>query len=517
MVSLFPSPNRKKKEADAVVPNDNVDDATTHVVISGAGPAGLLLSLLLLQRNEQKGTKYKVTLLDGRPDLGKLDPATELTKHRSWMLGLAGHGLQALREIPDLYRDYVNGVGIRLRSVSIFLGSKQMKTQVGDEGDDIEGYIVDRNYVCAAISRYMNDKHGSNPYLSMQYGTKLMYVDSEYQRVLVRTDGGMEQYTPYDLLVGADGIRSVVREAIVKHHFDFEYDVGDIFQCFKAVHVQRPPSLDMDAMHLLPGSLPSMNGIALPETGDQLNISIGANRNIFDELPDEIKSDDPKVVAEYFKKNFKAFALVDYDDFGRQWASQRWNRTGQVHCNFYHSTPLKIVLMGDAAHATSPTIGMGMNTALRDAQALYNLLDQHDDDLEIVLPAYSKARVKEGNSLTDLALHLYCMDNFHQIIETLHLVVRSKLASMFPTFVTQHPQSIIGNPKFNLCDVYESAVQLGIMDKHRRINNQIRLEHFERFTGMVKGKRTGSWSATIAAMSVIVGVIIVWSSKRLAD
>jgi hypothetical protein len=30
------------------------------------------------------------------------------------------------------------------------------------------------------------------------------------------------------------GVRSVVREALVKRHSDFEMDIGDIFQAFKA-------------------------------------------------------------------------------------------------------------------------------------------------------------------------------------------------------------------------------------------------------------------------------------------
>ena len=42
--------------------------------------------------------------------------------------------------------------------------------------------------------------------------------------------------------------------------------------------------------------------------------------------------------------------------------------------------------MGDAAHATSPAIGMGMNTALRDAQIFYEILKEYNDDMEEVLP-----------------------------------------------------------------------------------------------------------------------------------
>ncbi len=207
---------------------------------------------------------------------------------------------------------------------------------------------------------------------------------------------------------------------------------------------------------------------------------------MFDSLPSELKSDDPKIVADYVRKTFQPFELKDYDDFAHQWINQRWNRTGQVHCNFYHSTDINVVIMGDAAHATSPSIGMGMNTALRDASVLYQLLQQHKDSFEEVLPTFSQERVKEGNSLTDLAMHLYCMDTKQQTLETIHMVVRITMHELMPWLVRDHPQNMIGRLTFSLSDVYQRATKLGIMQKHRRINDNIRRTYFENTTGMVK-------------------------------
>ena len=51
-----------------VMPNDSL---TKRVIISGAGPAGLLLTSLLLARNKGNSqVQYDVTLVDARDDYG---------------------------------------------------------------------------------------------------------------------------------------------------------------------------------------------------------------------------------------------------------------------------------------------------------------------------------------------------------------------------------------------------------------------------------------------------------------
>lgn len=394
-----------------------------------------------------------------------------------------------------MYNEYCKDVGIDIESLSIHLGSNEFTQETKDVDNEV--FIVDRNFIVAAIARFVADakcKPENINTCQTLYQHKVMYVDYENRRILVRKglndENDMEFYLPYDLLVGCDGVRSVVREAMVKRHSTFEMDVGDIFQLFKAVHVERPDNVKESSLHLLPNCFPHMQGIALPETGNMLNISAGVPRHLFDQLPSELKSNDVKVVADYVRTTFQAFELKDYDDFAQQWVNQPWNRTGQVHCNYYHSTDINVVLMGDAAHATSPSIGMGMNTALRDASIFYQLLQEHKDNIEQVLPAFSKMRVKEGNSLTDLAMHLYCLNTKQQLFESIHMVVRTTFHQLMPWLVSDHPQNMIGNCKFNLSDVYQQASRLGIIQKHRRINDSIRRTYFEETAGMTNKKKS---------------------------
>ena len=78
------------------------------------------------------------------------------------MIALSGHGLWAIRSVPSLHRDYVSHVGVAIKSVSVWLGGKEMTSNVGDAEADDEAYIVDRNYVCAAIARFLHEHHGDN-------------------------------------------------------------------------------------------------------------------------------------------------------------------------------------------------------------------------------------------------------------------------------------------------------------------------------------------------------------------
>merc|ERR1712136_420119 len=114
---------------------------------------------------------------------------------------------------------------------------------------------------------------------------------------------------------------------------------------------------------------------------------------------------------------------------------------------------------GDAAHATSPAIGMGMNTALADAAALDELMDQHKDQLTAVLPAFSRERVKEGNALTYLALHAYSMSMSQGLEMQIRGVVRKFFHGCFPRWVMEEPLATVAKGG-KLSEAYDALVQL---------------------------------------------------------
>lgn len=495
-----------------------------HVIIAGAGPAGLLAALHLLRRNDNgNGPLYTVELVDAGQNYGLLDDAG-LARKRSWMIGLSAHGINALQEIPGLWTDYVSKSGVQLQSGSFHLGGREIKFRADEFG---ESHTVDRNYIVAYMSRFLLDNYSESPHLTLRFNTKVCFVDGDNKRVLVRcqssgqstsSDNSKElstedSYLDYDLLIGCDGIRSVVRGAFVTTHRDFECSISDLLGIGKSAHVDTPKDVDEKSMHVVLNICPNIVSFILPEQGRKMNM-------ILDFSPDkpcdkELYSNDASVIASYFEKHMKASCPafctgLDYEDLAQQWINQTWNTSGQVHCNFYHSLPLRAVLLGDAAHATSPQIGQGMNQAFADAQCLNELLDKHQDYLDDVLPSFSAERVKEGNALTWLSFYAYSVSASQQIRMTVSQVIRHFFAKRIPSLVEEHPLMMVSKGE-KLSVAYRAFKRQGYLKAIRRVNEEACIEHFEKKTALVPyEERNGGISRVLAFVGLVGAAGIAW-------
>ena len=158
-------------------------------------------------------------------------------------------------------------------------------------------------------------------------------------------------------------------------------------------------------------------GIILPELNGTANFAGGWAKH--QPCAPELRSTDVDVVREYAKAHFQGRFALDWQTFAEQWVAQEWSTLGQVKCSTYHLAGGRCVLLGDAAHATCPAIGQGMNTALDDASKFNDLLDRFEDDLDRVLPAFTELRLKEGHALVELSSTAFSFDPKVQVAITM--------------------------------------------------------------------------------------------------
>jgi kynurenine 3-monooxygenase len=92
-------------------------------------------------------------------------------------------------------------------------------------------------------------------------------------------------------------------------------------------------------------------------------------------------------------------------NIGEAWEDHPLSSLAITRCFPWHHG--KMALMGDAAHATVPFYGQGMNAGFEDCTVMNDLMIKHNHDWDKILEEYSAFRKPDGDGLQDLSLHNY--------------------------------------------------------------------------------------------------------------
>lgn len=348
----------------------------------GAGLVGSLLSIYLKRRG------YNVEIFERRSDMR----LTEMGGGRSINLAISDRGWRGLA-----------GVGLEqeVRKMAIPMHGRLMHS--------VEGALTYQPY--GKQGEFINSvSRGGLNVLLMNAAEQLGVPIHFNQRVLeidpfgktatlqdTQTNNTAELRA--DLIVGADGAFSMVRNSMMKTE-GFNY--SQLYEAHSYKELTIPPAnisgdflLEKNALHIWPRK--SFMLIALPNLDGSFTVTLFAPSKGPESF--ETLTDRESLLA-YFQKYFPdTMALMpdlENDFFG--------NPTGSlmtVKC--YPWVTGNNMLIGDAAHAVVPFYGQGMNCGFEDCTILNELIESENGDWDRILEAYQQSRKPNADAIADLA------------------------------------------------------------------------------------------------------------------
>ena len=393
-----------------------------RVVIVGAGPSGILLAHYLLRRQEA----YQIEIYDRRPD----PRSVSFEKARTYPLTLNARGLHALRQVPGL-EDSVKAQGTAIWGTVVHGRKGKMRTLSRQK----PLFALDRTQLVITLLEKLTETDQSDR-LTLHFNCKCIAADFERQSITfesITENSVAEQLrADYDLLIGADGAHSVIRNHFLPtEEFTLEAQyVPTDYKTLFSLRRNEPAGLDLKPEHIHSWRLEDGTTVLAVPTSEAIAsgvITFSRNNNSF------VKLNTTTQVLEFFHQNFPDLSPLITDAEAEALLNRPVSQVLTIRCSHYHYGN-SVLLIGDAAHAVSPSLGQGGNAAFEDVEVLDRLLDEYSDDLNLVLPEFSTRRQPDAHALVELS------DSPFPLSKSLflELIVRQKLGKVLHQLLPQH-------------------------------------------------------------------------------
>ena len=385
--------------------------SSKHIAISGAGLVGSLLALYLRKRG------YQISVFERRGDMRRSD----YIGGRSINLALSNRGIRALEEV---------GLAEELKKIAIPMHGRMMHDVKGNlsyQAYGKEGQYINSISRSALNIALMNEAEKAGA--RFHFNHVIDKVDLVKTTLTSKNEQTTNNEQHFDLIIGADGAFSAVRDAF-RTSDRFDYQQFYIDHGYKELCIPSGTAhsfqLEKNALHIWPRE--SFMLIALPNPDGTFTLTLffpfeGAVS--FDKIKTE------KEILSFFEANFpdaKALMPSLLKDF------QTNPTSSLVTVKCFPWVKNKTLLIGDAAHAIVPFFGQGMNAGFEDCRILNQLLDQHQDNWETVLPVFQQQRKPDGDAIAQLALNNFI--EMRDLVADKEFLLRkkieAKLHELFP-------------------------------------------------------------------------------------
>ena len=371
------------------------------VAIVGAGPTGVLLAHYLLRRHD----KYQIDIYECRSD----PRIVSFSKSRTYPLSLSERGMSALRKIEGM-EEAVKAIAIEIKG-TIFHQKNGNKLFMPRKKPLV---ALDRTNLVIVLLNKLTQKY-DNSRLNIHFNWRCTSVDFEAKMVRfqniaeARPLGAAEDcIVDYDLLIGADGARSVVREHFLSTNL-FEYEQKYVTSDYKSIFLPRTDEkLEID---LEPGNVHAWrldDGIVvliLHQYDGTMSgvIYFPRENNKIVELSTAQK------VLEFFRVNFPEVGKRMPESEAEAFLKRPLSTALTIRCSRYHNGD-SVLLIGDAVHSVSPTTSQGCNSAFEDVVVFDNLLDEYSDNLAEALEQFTVRRKPDAHALVELGNNAFPLE-----------------------------------------------------------------------------------------------------------
>lgn len=386
-----------------------------HASIIGSGLVGSLWAIYLNRAG------YRVSMFEKRTDMRLND----ISAGKSINLAVSYRGWKALDAV---------GAGdiIRKKSIPMFgrtvhgLNGQNTFHPYGLEGQAI--YSVSR----ADINKTLMDIAESGGMSEIYFDSQCTGIDLEKNiSYFEKNNTGVKFEIKSDVIFATDGAFSSVRYNSMQRHDRFNYSQNYIEDGYKEILLPANSDgsykLDKNSLHIWPRGRFML--IALPNLDGSFTCTLFMPHEGHKYCFNHLKSG--KDIQAFFIEMFPDFFQL-MPEIETTWNDHPISSLAIIKCFPWHIN--KTVLMGDAAHATVPFYGQGMNAGFEDCTVLNNLMDKHGNDWVSCFAEYEKLRKPNGDAVQDLSLQNYLImrDKVNDPQYLLQQQVEKRIHELYP-------------------------------------------------------------------------------------
>jgi kynurenine 3-monooxygenase len=314
--------------------------------------------------------------------------------------------------------------------------------------------------------------------IAEKYGNATIHYNHECKRVdlkngivyLKNTITGEEFEHQAALVFAADGAFSAVRYNSMQKLDRFQYSQNYIADGYREILLPANPDgsyrMDKDALHIWPRGRFMMIALANEDGSFTCTLFMphSGGEHAFDRLTSK------EAIDNFFKEVFPDFYYM-MPNIADAWEDHPLSSLAIIRS--YPWTHGKTALMGDAAHATVPFYGQGMNAGFEDCTVLWDLMQKHNHDWTAIFDEYSRERKPDGDALQDLSLDNYYVmrDYVADPAFLLRKKIEAKFSELYPDkWMPLYSQVTFSEIRYSVA-YKQGQVQNGIMDQVMEIPN----------------------------------------------